>query len=113
MPLGRAVPWDQIADPSRPYIKKLRKVLKLDTSKAKTILAPKNRYLLCDQAKGHCVAKVRPGGNCQGFGPGECRLLFLSLNYGALYLFTCYFYSDQDICMNGQCQGGRCVQTAV
>uniref|UniRef100_A0A914HLP2 ShKT domain-containing protein n=1 Tax=Globodera rostochiensis TaxID=31243 RepID=A0A914HLP2_GLORO len=48
-----------------------------------------SKYLFCDRSHGNsrCAAKVRQGGNCLGFSNGE------------------------DVCLNGQCQGGRCVQT--
>ncbi|KAL3100944.1 hypothetical protein niasHS_001404 [Heterodera schachtii] len=48
-----------------------------------------SKYLFCDRSHGaaHCVAKVRLGGNCAGFINGE------------------------DVCLNGQCQRGRCVPT--
>ncbi|KAL3100929.1 hypothetical protein niasHS_001389 [Heterodera schachtii] len=47
-----------------------------------------SKYLFCDRSHGkpRCAAKVRPNGNCAGFTNGE------------------------DVCMNGECQYGKCVK---
>ena len=46
-------------------------ILKNNKIKNKRILIEKTfRYLLCNQRTQKCVAKVKIGGNCQGFGPG-------------------------------------------
>ncbi|KAL3098847.1 hypothetical protein niasHT_024601 [Heterodera trifolii] len=48
-----------------------------------------SKYLFCDRSHGapHCAAQVKPGGNCTGFRSGE------------------------DVCLNGECRAGKCVQT--
>uniref|UniRef100_A0A914HRA4 ShKT domain-containing protein n=1 Tax=Globodera rostochiensis TaxID=31243 RepID=A0A914HRA4_GLORO len=49
-----------------------------------------SKYLFCDRSHGtpRCASKVRPGGNCAGYTNGEA------------------------ICLNGECQGGKCVKKA-
>lgn len=62
MARDRVVPWVQIVGQSELFlIKKYYKRILIE----KTF-----RYLLCNQRTQKCVAKVKIGGNCQGFGPG-------------------------------------------
>ncbi|CAK5113229.1 unnamed protein product [Meloidogyne enterolobii] len=48
-----------------------------------------SKWLFCDKSRqaGRCGAKIKIGGNCQGYTGGE------------------------DVCAHGECQGGICVQT--